>query len=228
MQTPPEGYALLSLLDEAARARWLRRCAERRYAGGEQIVRELEHDDNIYFIRRGKVRVTLLSRDGREVNFADLNQGENFGEISLIDGQPRSANVVALIDTEMVVMPARVFGEMLRAHPPVALQLLRQMTAMIRRLCERIFEYSTLGVNNRIHAELLRLGKSHLDLDGVARIKAMPTHAQLASRVSCHREAVSRELKTLEKQGIVAKKNRKFIIPNLQILQEMVDAVGIR
>lgn len=224
----PPTAALLGLLGSADRDKMLARCTARRYRKGERIVREMERDDNVYFIERGKVRVTLFAWNGREVSFANLEAGQNFGEIALIDGKPRSANVIALTETDMIVMPSPVFRQLLQEHPAVAVGLLQQFTAMIRRLCDRIFEYSTIGVNNRIHAELLRLAQKNLDLDGVARIPNAPTHAQFASRVSCHREAVSRELKALEKQGVLTKKNRKLIIPQVQRLQEMVEKVSGR
>lgn len=227
MKPQPKGVTLLSALPDEAREKILSDCEVRRYARGEQIVRQMEQDHNMYFIERGTVRVTLFSRDGREVSFADLEPGENFGEISVIDGKPRSANVIALTETDMIIMPPQTFRQMFQQHPSVALELLQQLSAMIRRLCDRIFEYSTIGVTNRIHAELLRLAKDHLDLDGIARIPNVPTHAQFASRVSCHREAVSRELKALENDGILHKKNRKLIIPEMRRLQKMVDhAVG--
>ena len=225
MKRQQKGSALLELLDAGERKKMLAQCTTRRYVKGEQIVREMEQDNNMYFIERGKVRVTLFSREGREVNFANLEQGENFGEISVIDGKPRSANVIALTETDMIIMPPQIFQRIFHRHPAVAMELLQQLTAMIRRLCDRIFEYSTIGVNNRIHAELLRLAKNHLDLDGVVRIPNVPTHAQLASRVSCHREAVSRELKALENEGILLKKNRKLIIPEIRHLQKKVDQV---
>ncbi len=225
MKPQQKDSALLGVLNPGEREKILAQCATRRYARGEQIVRALEGDHNMYFIEHGKVRVTLFSREGREVSFANLEAGGNFGELSIIDGKPRSANVIALTETDMIIMPPEVFRQMFRRHPAVALELLQQLTAMIRRLCDRIFEYSTIGVNNRIHAELLRLAREHLDLDGVARIPSVPTHAQFASRVSCHREAVSRELKALENDGILLKKNRKLIIPEIRRLQKLVDRV---
>ena len=225
MNRPPKIPVLLGPLDAGEREKLLARCVVRHYAKGEQVVREMDQDDQMYFIERGKVRVTLFSKEGREVSFANLGQGQSFGELSIIDGKPRSANVIALTDTDMIIMPSQVFQQMLHQHPAVALELLQQMAAMIRRLCDRIFEYSTIGVNNRIHAELLRLASAHLDLDGVARIPNVPTHAQFASRVSCHREAVSRELKILEKEGILQKKNRKLIIPEIRRLQDRVNRV---
>ncbi len=219
----PRKESLLSLLGHEERAAVLGQCATRRYAKGEQIIREQEHDRDIYFIDRGEVRVALFSRDGREVSFTDLAPGQNFGEIALLDGKPRSATVIALTEADLTVMPLAVFRRMLRRHPAVSLELLRQLSAMIRRLCARVFEYSTSGVKQRIHAELLRLARANLDYDGVARIANAPTHAQLASRVSCHREAVSRELKALEHSGILVKGRGRYIIAEMGRLQERVE-----
>ena len=176
--------------------------------------------------RRGAVRVTLFSSNGREVSFIDLAGGANFGELAALDGQPRSANVIALRETHLIIMPPQVFRRMLAAHPAVAEALLRQLTAIIRRLCERIFEYATSGVHARIHAELLRLARAHLDLDGVARIPRPPTHAHLASRVSCHREAVSRELKSLQNAGLITREKGRLVVPNLQRLQDLANSTG--
>ena len=217
--------ALLTSLAPGERARILQQCAARHYRHGEHIVRARDGDTNLYLIARGAARVTLYSRGGREVSFVTLAAGENFGEISALDGKPRSGNVIALGESEIIVMPAKVFGELLLRHPRAAAALLQQLAAVIRRLSARIFEYSTLGVINRVHAELLRLARDNLDLDGVARIAAPPTHAQLAGRVSCHREAVSRELKSLERRGVLQKKTGKWIIADIARLQAMVDHV---
>lgn len=200
-------------------------CATRRYPKGRQIISELDRGDNIYFIERGRVRVALFSSGGREVSFITLEAGENFGELAVLDGMPRSANVIALSDVEIMIMPSQVFHELLAGHPPLALATLRQLSAVIRRLCERVFEFSTVGVNHRLHAELLRIAREHVDLDGAARISTAPTHAQLASRISCHREAVSRELRSLEKNGVIIRDKRKLLVPQVARLQEMVDGV---
>ncbi len=218
-------HSLLALLPVEERKKVIEQCTIHQYAKGEQVVREMERGDNMYFIDRGRVQVTLLSRDGREVIFASLEQGEHFGELAVIDGKPRSADVVALTETQIMIMPAPIFRQMLLKNPEISGQLLEQLVMMIRRLCDRIFEFSTIGVNNRIHAELLRLAQGHLELDGITRISNPPTHAQIASRVSCHREAVSRELKALERRGILVRKNRNLIIADIELLQKMVDQV---
>jgi len=195
------------------------------FAKDSQIVRELDADNNIYLIESGVLGVAQFSSSGKEVSYTELHQGENFGELSAIDGKPRSASVTALTDSEVTIMPFTVFKCLVPADSPVSIEIMLQLTSMVRRLCDRIYEFSTLSVSNRIHAEILRLARKNIDLDGVARIASPPTHAQLASRVSCNREAVSRELKRMEKLGIIQKEGRRWIIPDVDRLQKMVDEV---
>lgn len=220
--SPP---TLLEQLSTPALHRFLLQCNTRQYTKDEQIVREMESDHHMYFIKHGHVKVTLFSRDGREVSFTELHSGECFGEISALDQKPRSADVIALTDTQMLVMSPSVLQEVLHYHPAFALALLHHLSAIVRRLGERIFEFSTSSVNNRIHAELLRLARANLELDGVARISNMPTHAQFATRVSCHREAVTRELKSLESRGILMRQKGITIVPNMDALIAMVEQV---
>ena len=95
------------------------------------------------------------------------------------------------------------------------------MTAVVRRLGDRIFEYSTLDVSRRIKLELLRLARENLDYDGVARFPK-PPQADLASRLTCNREAISREYAVLEKEGVLSRKRGKLVVEDISRLESMV------
>jgi len=97
------------------------------------------------------------------------------------------------------------------------------MAGAIRSLNERVVEFSTLGVRNRIHAELLRLAKSGRVVDGAGRISPPPTHAEIAARISSHREAVTRELKQLENQDLLERTRGAFVIKDIEELERMVE-----
>ena len=100
------------------------------------------------------------------------------------------------------------------------------MCRVVRRLDERVFEFSTLGVNNRIHAELLRLARRAADNGQVSvEIEHAPTHAEIANRVSTHREAVTREIKRLEKLGVIEWGRSRHCILDIPKLDEMVREV---
>jgi hypothetical protein len=94
-----------------------------------------------------------------------------------------------------------------RNHPSVMLAVLHHLTARIRELTERVFEFSTLAVRNRVHAELVRLAREHGG-GKQAVIRPAPTHSEMASRISTHREAVTRELSRLHELGIIAREGR--------------------
>lgn len=219
LNNPPQ---LLAGLETEARAEVLSKCAVQRHAKGARIIREGERADGLYFIARGRAQVTRSSPDGMQVNFADLEQGEHFGESSVIDNQPHATTISALTDARIMFMSPRVFQWMLNRHASVALGLTRRLLATQRGLLERIAEFSTQSINYRVRSESFRLAKRHQVLDGSARIPYM-THAKFAGHVSCHREAVTRELKTLERDGIVLKQQRQFIVPDIERLRKARD-----
>ncbi len=201
----------------------LRSCTRMQYLRDAQVVRESEQDNNIYLLENGLLGVAQYAASGKEVGFRELKPGDHFGEISAIDGGTRSASVVALQDSVVTVMPFSVFESLMHENSAVRIAVLRHLTGLVRRLSERVYEYSTLGVNNRIQAELLRLADLGEDLDGVARIHQPPTHAQLAGRVSCNREAVSRELGRLEKLGYLRRLRGRWEIENREALRRLVE-----
>ena len=105
--------------------------------------------------------------------------------------------------------------------------MIHHLVRQVRGLTKRVYEFSTLAVQNRIHAELLRLARDHAVADGTARLDPAPTHADIASRISTHREAVTRELSRLAKLGLVEQKGRSLTIKDLDRLERMVaDASG--
>ena len=119
-------------------------------------------------------------------------------------------------------MSAASFKETVTAHPKIAWTLLTDLTHLVRLLSARVVEFSALGVTDRLHMELLRLAQAGLDDDGVAVIEPFPTHDELASRISTRREAVNRELRHLEKIGLLERRGNKRIIADIDQLQEMV------
>ncbi|MFN2121863.1 MAG: Clp protease N-terminal domain-containing protein, partial [Candidatus Promineifilaceae bacterium] len=127
--------------------------------GGQKVTDRQAESREVYFIVSGKVRVVNYSMSGREVTFDDLIAGSHFGELAALDSQPRSANVVAIEPTTVASLTHETFRELLQEHPEVAARILVHMAQIIRASTERIMDLSTLGANNRVYAELLRLSK---------------------------------------------------------------------
>jgi len=228
VETTPDtllGVAIFESLDKNARASIARHCHTYRYPARQKIVSNRDTSDDVYFVISGRVRATIFSRSGREVAFRDLNAGEMFGDLSAIDGRPRCANVIAVEESVATTMSAPVFQGVLRDHPEVALTVLRGLTELVRHLSDRVVEFSTLGVNNRIHAELLRLAKECPGDGASVEIAHPPTHADIASRVSTRREAVTKELSRLADTGLIERRGKSLVVPDVARLERMIDEV---
>ena len=152
-----------------------KRCQWRRYLRDQQILGYGDESRDVFFVVSGRVRAINYSIAGKEVSFRDIEGGDMFGEFAAIDSQPRSANVVALEESLIASMSANTFWNVLREQPKVAAATLKRLTAQVRSLTERVFEFSTLAVKNRIHAELLRLARDHMESDNTAVISPAPS-----------------------------------------------------
>lgn len=222
------GIRLFRHLPADERKALVDRCQTHRYAAKQQILSHAAQSSDVYFIVSGQVRATIYSTGGKEVAFRDLGAGEMFGDLSAIDGKARSASIVALTDSFVISMTAKVFQEVLLTHPALAMAALREVIELVRGLCERVIEMSTLGVKNRIHAELLRLAQKKVKDGRTAVISPAPTHADIASRVSTQREAVTREINRLAQMGVIKRNSDGLVIEDVVQLAQMVEEVRHR
>lgn len=203
-----------------------RRFRWRRYAADQQIISHLDVSTDVFLVIEGMVRVIVYSPAGKEVTFRDIAAGEYFGELAAIDGLPRSATVAALTNSLVASLSAETFWEILRCYPGVATSVMKRLASSVRALTERVFEFSALAVRNRVHAELLRLARDHMVGDNAAIIRPAPTHAELASRISTHREAVTRELNQLSREGLVERQAGALAIHDVERLARLVQNVA--
>lgn len=217
--------ALLEGLSPARLATLARECAWRNYAAGQRIISRDAGDRDLYLIASGRVRVTTYSAAGRQVTFRDFGRGEHFGEVAAIDGQPRSSDVLALESSLLASLSRAAFGRLLREEPIVAERLLRDLAALVRRLSERVIDLSTLGVHQRLYAEVLRLAREAGVAGNRARIEPAPKHADLASQISTYREQVTRELSALAKAGVLGKDGQALVVLDVARLDKLVQEV---
>jgi CRP-like cAMP-binding protein len=213
---------ILSSLDANEIAALNRRCFWLHAKAKECLLEQGEEGTDVYFLTRGAVRVMITISRGREVILADIQAGSYFGEMSAIDGQQRSADILAVTDATIAVMPSSVFREVLHRYPAVSEQLLKHFVARIRLLDQRVNEFSSMNVRHRIYADLLR--RSRIDPSDKRRaiVSPPPIHSDIAGRVSTRREAVSRELKAMEREGLLAKRRGAFVITNVpELLQKI-------
>jgi len=213
---------LFRSLDSQAIVELDSQCTWRKYSRNDWIVEHHENSEDVFFVLSGVVRLKIPAASGREVLLQDLQAGSYFGEVDAIDGQPRTAGVLSYTDSVIARMPRAVFLRAMRRHPDAGDQLLVRLTAIIRTLATRVREFSTLDVKHRFYAELLRLSQPRAGAKDQAVISPPPVQAAIAARISTRREAVAREMKALERAGLIERKRGALVLNDTKRLQCML------
>ena len=227
LSTAPEKLRTVHLFADCS-ASELRTLVEllvvRCHAPGQELVGYLDDSSDVHFVLEGRLRATIYSMEGRETIFRDIAAGEHFGELSAIDERPRSAAVVALTHCRVASMSAQDFRGLFGSHPSVAAALIGHLSGQVRELTERVLHLSTWTVRYRLFAELLKLGNYGGDPGPEVVIKNFPTHGEIASRISTHREAVSKELSRLSKEGVLKQRGRTMVLKRPGTLADVLEA----
>ena len=225
-----ESLARISLFDglsESALEDLSKRCRWHKYQPNEQVIDRFSDSRDLYLIVEGRVRVVNYSVTGREVTFDEREEGEYFGELAALDGEPRSANVIALNELNVACLSQEAFNRLLLEHPQVTLKILHGLAKIVRASNKRIMDLSTVGANNRVHAEILRLALPGVRTDNTAIVSPFPIHGDIASRVSTTRETVNRVFSDLNRRGIVKRSKSNLVVLDLIRLRKMIeDVVG--
>jgi CRP/FNR family transcriptional regulator, cyclic AMP receptor protein len=217
------GIDLFAYVDAASRQTIERRCAWRRWASGEQIIDRENLSNDVYFVVSGRVRVVDYSDTGhREVIFDEIGPGGYFGELAAIDGEPRSANILAEEETVTASLTSDAFVDMLFHYREAGLAFMRRLSEIVRTSTSRIMDLSTLAVQNRIYAELLRQAKTGGGRPpNTAIIHPVPVHSDIAARVSTTRETVARVLSDLAHRGLLHREHDNLVILDLKHLTDL-------
>jgi CRP/FNR family cyclic AMP-dependent transcriptional regulator len=217
------GIPLFKSLDAQALRRLDTQCIWRKVGTGESVLEYKDGGTDVYFVIHGHLRVFIQAISGKSSILRDIRDGEYFGELAAIDGGPRSAAITAITDSTIAKMPASVFRDTVHNHPEVCDQLLKLLVSQVRMLANRVNEFTTFDVRRRIYAELLRLARKIRKGDVASIISPPPTHAELAARVSSHREAITRELKHLESAGFLERRRSAIVIRDPERLAKLLE-----
>jgi len=193
------------------------------YDAHQQIIDRDTSSRDVFFIVRGNVRVMYYSRTGREVSLEDIGEGGFFGELAAIDGQPRSAIVMAVQKSVVASLPAEVFIRTVTENPKVALGLMTRLASMVRHSTERIFDLSTLRAQSRVCNELVRLATANKKDDNTSVIRPIPVHSDIASRISTTRETVARVLSELARHKVLRRDRASLAILDYARLRELAE-----
>src|SRR5882762_3121891 len=164
---------------------------------GSVIVSQEDPGDALFVIAKGKVKIVLYGETGREIILSIMKAGDFFGEMSLLDRQPRSANVVALEDSELLCLDREAFQTHLAAHPSTALGILAEMSRRLRHADEVIGNLAQ---------------KQGEPVDGGLLIKERPTQQEIAGLIGTSRETVSRALNDFTRRGMLEMQGKQILV----------------
>ena len=197
----------------------------RRFEVGNYIISADQPGTEVYFLISGRVRVCAFSANGKQVHFEDLEAGNLFGELAAIDEEKRSSDCIALEAVTLSIMTRDDFLNVAQQYPTVLNALLRRLTGMVRRQMKRVYEFTSCNVSQRVRFEILRIAANvEQDSERInesVQIISPPTHAEIATRISTHREAVTRELKNLEALGVIEWRRGSHYIHDMKALVEL-------
>jgi CRP/FNR family cyclic AMP-dependent transcriptional regulator len=189
---------------------------ERTYPKGSVILFQGDPGDSLYVLRQGRAKVVLIGEDGREVILGVLEPGAHFGELALIDDQPRSAHVIAMEDSQLLILRREDFRRRVEANPSVAWALLTELSRRLRRADQKIGGLVLLDVPGRISRLLLDLSAESSN----GTIEKPLTHQTIAQMIGASRETVSRAMKDFQEEGLIRVERRRIAVANRDALEK--------
>jgi CRP-like cAMP-binding protein len=207
----------------------VRHLRRRRFRRGEVIFHEGDPADSLHVVASGAVKIVLSSDEGEEAIIATLHPGDFFGELSLLDGSPRSATAVAVDATETLSLPRDTFLEELGRSASLRDSLLRSLAGELRRLTGHVEELHFMDLSGRLASRLVRLAADadpppRRTEDGrvEATLEWPFTQSDLAAMIGATRQSVNRLLVDLVDRGLVRIERETLVIPDLERLERLV------
>ncbi|MCX7845265.1 MAG: Crp/Fnr family transcriptional regulator [Dictyoglomaceae bacterium] len=190
----------------------------------DSVIFQREEVGNFFFlICSGRVKVVIETEDGKEAILSILYPTEFFGEMSLLDGEPRSASIVALEDTRVLIIQRDEFLKLLYTHPEMSLKILKTLSLRLRKANRQIETLMFFDAPGRIARILLDivLDKGIKTEKGIA-VDLDFTRQELGSLIGVSRETATRTLKTFEDEGIITVEKNHIIVHNLEKLKKRI------
>ena len=200
-------------LGEETLADLAKRVWQRTAEAGSVIVSQEDAGDALFVIASGKVKVVLYGVTGREIILSMLHAGDFFGEMALLDRQPRSANVVAVENAQLLGLDREAFQTHLTAHPATALLILAEMSRRLRHADEVIGNLALLDVYARVARVIKDLAQKQGEpVDGGLLIRMRPTQQEIAGLIGTSRETVSRALNDFTRRGLLEMSGKQILV----------------
>ena len=207
---------IFSDLEDAELLELSEKLIERKIPKGSFILYADDPGKSLLFITDGKVKITLSSDDGKEIVIRHFNKGDFFGELALLTNDSRSANVVAMTDCTLLVLPEEAFKQHIEGANGFTKALLSELALRLRASSEKIGDLALFDVYRRV-ARTLKSIAEEKEIDGKVSwvIEERSTHQELASMVGTSREMVTRALKALEEDGCIVTDGKRIFVEKM-------------
>jgi CRP/FNR family transcriptional regulator len=196
----------------------------RRFEAGEVVFKEGDEGSTCYIVRSGRARAIREHSDGRSITLAHFEPGDIFGEMSMFDGERRSATVETTERTEAIAILSADMHRLLREYPDISVKLIAALGQRLRDTNERLARQSFQTVQSRVAAALAQLVEAAREADGSAEgdVVITTTQAELAQLAGSSRESASRFLAVLERAGIITQGRGKLTVHDAEALGRYV------
>lgn len=186
---------------------------EEEYAKGASVVNVGDPGDALFIVGEGEVKVSLSSENGREIILDTLEAGSFFGEMSIVDGEARSANVICTKKSFLLKLSRRDFLKAVRQFPSIAINVMTELCVRLRRADESIENLALLDVFGRVARFLIeRADEEGEDVEEGLYVRKMPTQQHIGSCIGTSRETVSRALSDFQRRGFVEQRGRGLLV----------------
>ncbi len=193
---------------------------QRRLAKGEALFRKGAKGDALYIIKKGRIKISVSSHTGDEAVLVIFSAADFFGEMALLDGEPRSADALALEPTELLLLSRPDFISFLSSNKDAMLGVLVALSQRLRRTDDLLEDTCFLQVSERFAKRLVELALTHGRRDGdKIHIDLALTQKDMASMVGATRESINKELRVLREKGLVTIQENVICIHNLERLK---------
>lgn len=180
---------------------------------GMQLTETGTRDTSVYLLAEGRARIARFSEAGREIAFTDVSAPCFIGDLSAMTGDLRSVDVTLLTPARYAQLTAPGFCSLLQSSPALALGHVRALSALVRNLSDRVFAAIAFPLHDRLVLELLQMARDTGQLcSSTAVFDPAPSHYEISTRVGGHREAVTRALNSLARQGLVSLSRNRLVI----------------
>ncbi len=217
------GTELFGTLWPEERLRIVRLCTNRRLDAKQVACRQGEPGREMFIVVSGRLKVSVISEEGKELSFFIFHENDVFGELALLDGERRSATVTAIEPCELLVLHHKDFQQLLKQNQLIGLKMLSLLAGRVRATT-LLYESSVfIEIPGRLASKLLELGEEYgVESDEGIKIDLKLSQYELGTLINASRESVNKQLKTWESQGIIQIKSGKILLADVAVLEAFV------